>query len=90
MSNQMIKFTNGLGETTWILPSTVVAMWIQEGPNYCLACMNTSWTTNKEDFFRILETVQAFRKSVDSSDDWWKTGGKNPLDGEEEEDEDTD
>jgi len=81
---RLFKFTNGIGKPVWILPESVLCMYIDGDGCYVIQCLRTLWTTNKEDFYCLLEVVNTLGQSHDQEGDWWKNGKPNPLDNENE------
>jgi len=83
---RLFKFINGVGKPVWILPESVLCMYVDVDGLYVIQCLRTLWTMNKEDFYRLLEVVNKLGQSHDQEGDWWKNGKPNPLDNEEDED----
>lgn len=89
----IFHFTNFFGRKVWIWLIDVMCVYegfLPEEPQgvYVIGCTSSSWTVSKAVAERLVEKLEEFyRKNLHSSHDdgdWWKNGGPNPLDSDEE------
>jgi hypothetical protein len=81
---EMFCFTCTEGKQVWIKLYTVICIIELSPDRYTVQCTQSMWTMNKKDFKRLLRKL---RQVDQDEDDWWKTGGPNPLDNENDDDE---
>lgn len=81
----MFHFINTQKRKIWIRLSTVIGVFEDEEGTYTVQCTGSMWTMKWRDARRLIEALERYHGNTENNDpDWWKNGGPNPYDSEQE------